>query len=148
MRYVVVLGAALLMLALPSGASAGVSKREKSIVRAISDARERHGLRALRGARQLHRSAGRYSRWQLRHGYFGHQPRIRMSSSYGLRAEVLRLHWGWGVRARRTVRMWMRSPSHRSAILHGGMRAAGVGVAKGRFRGRVATVVTVHMGAR
>jgi len=147
MRYAV-LGMALIALAAPSTANAGVSPTEKALVRAVSDARQNHGLARLRGARVLHRSAGRYSHWQLRHGYYGHSARIRMSSRYSLRGEVLRLHWGRGIRPRKTVRMWMRSPAHRSAILHSGMRLGGAGVARGRFHGRRATIVTLHLGAR
>jgi len=143
-----VLGMALLAIAAPPAASAGVSRTEQNLVRAVNDARQANGLAPLRGMRKLHRSAGRYSRWQLRHGYFGHLPRIRMSSSFSLRGEVLRLRWGRGVNPRATVRQWMRSPGHRSAILHGGMRVGGAGVAVGRLNGSAATVVTFHMGAR
>jgi uncharacterized protein YkwD len=139
---------ALVVIAVPPAASAGVSRTEKKLVRAVNGARQAHGLAPLRGARALHRSAGRYSRWQLSNGYFGHQARIRMSSSYSLRGEVLRISWSRGISPRRTVRMWMRSPGHRAAILHGGMRVGGAGVASGRFQGRRATIVTFHMGAR
>ena len=143
-----VLGMALVVLAAPSAANAGVSHTEEQLVRAISQVRQSHGLSPVRGARALHRSAGRYSRWQLSNGYFGHLPQIRMSSGYHLRGEVLRINYGRGVQAGRTVGMWMRSPAHRVAILHPGMRVAGAGVATGSFQGRRATIVTVHLGAR
>jgi uncharacterized protein YkwD len=139
---------ATIFLIVPAIALGDVSPAERELVRALSDVRAQHGLAPLRGSRALARSAGRYSRWQLRNGYFGHQPRIRMSGSFSLRGEVLRLVPSRRLRIRRTVRVWMRSPSHRSAILHPGMRQAGAGIARGRFRGRRALIVTVHLGAR
>jgi uncharacterized protein YkwD len=136
------------LLLLVQGAEAKVSPAERDMVRALSDVRVRHGLAPLRQSRTLAGSAGRYSRWQLRNGYFGHQPRIRMSGSFSLRGEVLRLVPSRRLGIRRTVRLWMRSPSHRAAILHPGMRQAGAGIARGRFHGYRATIVTVHLGAR
>jgi uncharacterized protein YkwD len=143
-----VLGMALIALAAPPSANAGVSPTEQRLVEAVNGARQANGLAPLRGSRAMYRSAGRYSRWQLNNGFFGHLPRIRMSSSFDLRGEVLRINYGRGVRPAKTVRMWMRSPAHRAAILHGGMRLGGAGVASGRYQGRRATIVTFHMGAR
>lgn len=137
-----------LLLIAPANALGDVSPAERELVRTLSEARAKQGLAPLRNSRTLARSAGRYSRWQLRNGYFGHQVRIRMSGSFSLRGEVLRLVPSWRLRIRRTVRLWLRSPSHRSAILHPGMRLAGAGIAKGRRRGRRALIVTVHLGAR
>ena len=129
-------------------ATAGVTPAERALVRAISHVRVAHGLAPVRGSRTLARSAGRYSRWQLRNGYFGHQPRIRMSSRFGVGGEVLRWVPSWRVKLRRTLRLWLRSPSHRSALLYPAMRRAGAGIAKGRFRGRLALMITVHLGGR
>ena len=142
------LGGATLACLLPQPAAAGVSASERKLVRAIGKVRAKHGLKRVRVSRSLSRSAGRYSRWQLRHNYFGHQARIRMSSRFDTRGEVLRLVMGRRVSVRRTLRLWLRSPSHRAAILHGSMRLAGAGIARGRFRGRRAVMVTVHLGAR
>lgn len=129
-------------------AEARVTPKERALVRAISHVRVQHGLSPVRGARTLARSSGRYSRWQLRNGYFGHQPRIRMSSRFGVGGEVLRIVPSWRVNIRRTLRLWMRSPSHRAAILYPNMRRAGAGIVRGRFRGRLSLIVTVHLGGR
>ena len=137
----------VLCLLAPPGL-ARVTPAERALVRAISHARVQHGLPPVRGARVLARSAGRYSRWQLRHGYFGHQPRIRMSSRFGVGGEVLRRVPSWRIRVRRTLRLWMSSPSHRAAILYPSMRRAGAGIARGRFGGRLSLIVTVHLGGR
>ena len=127
---------------------ARVTSAERALVRAISHVRAQHGLSPVRGARTLARSAGRYSRWQLRHAYFGHLPQIRMSSRFAVGGEVLRLVPSWRLRVRRTVRLWMASPSHRAAILYPSMHRAGAGIARGRFRGRISLIVTVHLGGR
>jgi len=129
-------------------ASARVTPTERALVRAISHVRMAHGLAPVRGSHTLARSAGRYSRWQLRNGYFGHQPRIRMSSRYGVGGEVLRWVPSWRLKLRRTLRMWLRSPSHRAALLYPAMHHAGAGIVRGRFRGRLALMITVHLGGR
>jgi uncharacterized protein YkwD len=123
-----------------------VSSAELALVDQINRARARYGLARLRHSPELARSARRYSRWQLRNGYFGHQPTIRMSRRYSTRAEVLGIAGGTRVSARRTVQSWLESPSHRAAILNRSMRYAGAGIASGRFRGRRSVIVTVHLG--
>ena len=121
---------------------------ERALVRAISHARVAHGLAPVRGSRTLARSAGRYSRWQLRNGYFGHQPRIRMSSRFGVGGEVLRWVPSWRVKLRRTLRMWLRSPSHRSALLYPGMRYAGRGHRQRALSRAAGVMITVHLGGQ
>jgi uncharacterized protein YkwD len=71
-----------------------------------------------------------------------------MSSHFRTRGEVLRIVYGRRSDARETVRQWLQSPSHRSAILHSAMRYAGAGIASGRFHGRTAVITTVHLGGR
>ena len=136
----------LCLLAPP--AVADVTPTEREFVDAVSEVRRQHGVSGVQDSRSLARSAGNYSRWQLAHDYFGHQPEIRMSSSFSTRGEVLRLIIGRGVGVRRTMRLWMNSPSHRNAILYPAMRVAGAGIASGNFQGRRAVIVTVHLGAR
>ena len=141
-------GVILLCLFVTPPAMARVTASERALVRAVSHVRVAHGLTPVRGSRSLARSAGRYSRWQLRHDYFGHQPRIRMSSRFGVGGEVLRWVPSWRIKLRRTLRLWLRSPSHRAALLHPGMRRAGAGIARGRLHGRLALMITMHLGGR
>ena len=129
-------------------AMARVTPTERALVRAVSELRVAHGLPPVRGSRILARSAGRYSRWQLRHDYFGHQSRIRMSSRFDVGGEVLRWAPSWRIKLRRTLGLWMRSASHRAALLHPGMRRAGAGIVRGRLHGRLAVMVTMHLGGR
>jgi uncharacterized protein YkwD len=136
----------LTLLAAP--ATAKVTPAERALVHAIGQVRVAHGLAPVRASRTLARSAGRYSRWQLRSGYFGHQPQIRMSSRFGVGGEVLRWVPSWRVKLRRTLAMWLRSPSHRAALLYPHVQYAGAGIVRGRFRGRLASMITVHLGGR
>jgi uncharacterized protein YkwD len=140
--------ALLAACALAPPALADVSSAERALVDQLNQARARYGLARLQSSPELGRSARSYSRWQMRHGYFGHQPTIRMSSRFSTRAEVIRIAAGRRVSARKTVRAWLQSPSHRSAILNSGMRQVGAGIVAGRFRGRRSVIVTVHLGAR
>ena len=133
---------------LASPALGDVSSTELELVRAISDVRQQNGRSPVRASHSLAASAGRYSQWQLENDYFGHQPQIRMSSSFSTKGEVLRLVIGNGIGVNKTLRLWMNSPSHRNAILYPSMRMAGAGIAKGRYQGRQAVIVTVHLGAR
>ena len=71
-----------------------------------------------------------------------------MSSNFSTKGEVLRLVYGDAVGAAKTLRLWMNSSSHRNAILYPSMRMAGAGIAHGRYQGRRAVIVTVHLGAR
>ena len=90
-------GMIVLCLLVTPTATARVTSSERALVRAVSKVRVAHGLGPVHGSRSLARSAGRYSRWQLHNDYFGHQPRIRMSSRYGIGGEVLRWVPSWRV---------------------------------------------------
>jgi uncharacterized protein YkwD len=129
-------------------AVAGASSGADAVLNAVNAARQSRGLAPVRKAPSLARSAHRYSRWQLHNGYFGHQVSIRMSRRFSPRAEVLRLVPSWRLNAARTVGLWLRSASHAAAILHPSVRYAGAGIVRGRFRGRLASAVTVHLGGR
>jgi uncharacterized protein YkwD len=115
---------------------------------AVNEVRAQHGLPGYRGSRTLHRSARRYARWMLRSDYFGHVSRIRASSRYSLLGENLAWHSGRRPRIRRTVRAWMRSPTHRALILHPGFRWLGAGIARGRLQGYMGTAWVLHFGGR
>ena len=148
-RLLLIATAAVLLLCVSvQPAAAGRSSGEDAVLNAVNSARQAHGLAPVRRAPGLVRSARRYSHWQLRNGYFGHLSSIQMSHRFSLRAEVLRLVPSWRVNAGRTVGMWLGSGSHAAAILSPGVRDAGVGIVKGRFRGRLAAAVTMHLGRR
>jgi uncharacterized protein YkwD len=131
-------------LAAPSAAQAGSAQKE--MVRAVNGARASHGLKPLRRAPRLARSARAYARWMLRANYFGHQRRIRTRARFRLLGETLAWHSGWRKRVRRTLRAWLHSPPHRALILGGRFRWIGAGTARGRLGGGPARTWVLHLG--
>jgi uncharacterized protein YkwD len=116
------------------------------MVQELNEVRADHGLRKLRFSPSLQRSARRYSREMLARDRFGHRPSIRMSRRFSPRGEVLAMNDGSNPDVVATVQRWLRSSSHRAAILNRSMRRVGAGVATGDYRGDTATLWTVHVG--
>ena len=133
-------------LMVPAGASAG-SAPIKALKR-VNKIRARHGLPKVHLSRSLERSAKRYSRYQMRHGYFGHSSRIHASGRYRTLGEILEMHYGGRPAAGFAVHNWMHSPPHRSIILSRSFRFAGAGYAIGRFHGRESVIWTMQFGRR
>jgi uncharacterized protein YkwD len=106
----------------------------------INRVRRRHGLRPLRASPSLTRSARRFGRYLMRTDRFGHDSHIWASGRFRVKGEVLAFHRGWRPRRAKTMRSWMRSPSHRSVLLSGRYRALGAAGVRGRFGGRRATI--------
>jgi uncharacterized protein YkwD len=141
-----VLAALSVALVVPAGASA--SSAPVKVFKRINKIRARHGLRKLHLSRSLERSARRYSRYQMRHGYFGHSSRIHASRRYRTLGEILEMHYGRKAAPGFAVHNWMHSSPHRSIILSRSFRAAGAGFAVGRFHGRRSVIWTMHFGRR
>jgi uncharacterized protein YkwD len=131
--------------AAPAWGSSGESK-QAAMVRAVNDARTSHGLRPLRPAPRLARSARAYARWMLRVDYFGHVGRIRTSARFRVLGETIAWHTGRRARVRATLRSWLRSPPHRALILSRRFRCIGAGQARGRMDGRQSTTWVLHLG--
>lgn len=174
-RIVALLAAAAAALAAPAAAgaceNAGKQPHEltpkqarASVMCLMNQRRRAHGLRKLRHDPRLERAAQRHSQSMDRSNYFSHSSpggssplsRIRSTgylsgaSSWGI-AENIR----WGSQGRGSpktaVNQWMRSPSHRAAILSGSYREAGVGVAIGSPTGSYegnAAIYTATFGYR
>ncbi|HEV3378167.1 MAG TPA: CAP domain-containing protein [Thermoleophilaceae bacterium] len=117
---------------------------ERSMVEAVNDARQRHGLRPLRHSPPLARRAGRVARALMKRDSFHHTSAPAGARAWG---EALAMHRNWRAGARRTVRRWLHSPSHR-AVLLGGYRRIGTGIKRGRMDGRLATVWVLHVSGR
>ena len=139
-----VLVALVATLLVPTGASAG-SPALKMLKR-INKVRAKHGLRKVHLSRSLQHSARRYSRHQMRSGYFGHASRIHASGRYRTLGEILEMHRGRKARIGLAVYNWMHSGSHRSIVLSSAFRWAGAGRATGRFHGRKMTIWTMQFG--
>jgi uncharacterized protein YkwD len=133
-------------LLLPSSAAAAPAEHEA--IDALNDVRRAHGLAALRVSDSLNRSSGQYARKMLRHDFFGHGPRIDVAGGFRSAGETLAYHTGWAAQPRRTISRWMNSPGHRAVLLSPAFRWVGMGVARGRLGGSVATTWVAHVGSR
>jgi uncharacterized protein YkwD len=134
------------VLLLPSSASAAPAENEA--IDALNDVRRAHGLAPLRESGSLNRSSGQYARKMLRHDFFGHGPSIDVAGGFRSAGETLAYHTGWDAQPRRTITRWMNSPGHRAVLLSPGFRFVGMGLARGRLAGSVATTWVAHVGAR
>ena len=114
----------------------------------INQIRKAHGIHKLRPSLYLFASSRRYARRMIRTDYFGHQSRIPVAGRFRLAGETLAWHSGWRLRPRRTVRRWMRSPSHRAVLLSSRFRRLGVGRARGRYGSYRATMWVAHVARR
>src|SRR3954471_843920 len=133
-------------LVVPAVASAGSASRQ--VLKRVNKIRARHGLPKLHLSRSLQRTAHRYSRYQMRHGYFGHSSHIHASRRYRTLGEILEMHRGMKPNVHRAIYGWMHSPPHRSIILSSAFRFAGAGRASGRFQGGHMTIWTMQFGRR
>jgi uncharacterized protein YkwD len=112
----------------------------------INDVRAEHGLRPLKVAPRLTRSATRYARRMIKTDHFGHG-RAYLSAGFKRSGEILAWRRGWSLKPGPIVRMWMNSSGHRSLILSSGFRYIGAGPARGDYGGAGTTMWVVHFGA-
>ncbi len=134
------------LAALPgvAGAAVTLTKGERAVLAAVNKERTQRGLHALRVNTALTKAARAHVRDMAHHSYFSHTSLNGASASSRVRA------FGYGMAgciARRTgevlarvtngtavldpqqvVAMWMRSPSHRNALLTPSFRDVGVGI--------------------
>jgi uncharacterized protein YkwD len=136
---------------------------ENAMLKLINHARTTRGLHALRAYGALQKAALSHSGDMIRRGYFAHSSlsgagvsaRARQAG-YGVSGwsrwtvgEVIA--WGCGTRGtpRAVFKAWMHSSCHRSVILGRRWRDAGVGCARGTFKGiRGVVMYTVDFGQR
>ena len=123
-----------------SAAGASPAKLRSAVLCLVNKRRAAHGLGALRVDKKLQKAAGRHARDMQTHHYFDHQ----RPGGPDLTARLDRVGWSghaWGENIaygcgssgtpRAAVSGWMHSPPHRSIMLSGTYRLAGVGVANG-----------------
>jgi uncharacterized protein YkwD len=135
----------------PSGAALGATERrtaERSMVEAVNEVRREHGLRPLRGAPALARGADDFAARLMKLDLLAHADRIVCGGRFRTLGEVLAVHRGWRPRAGRTVRRWLRSPSHRALLLGTRFRYVGAGLSRGLFPSRLATIWVLRLGNR
>lgn len=133
-------------------AEAGSAKQdrvERAVIKRINEIRRDNGLRALRRSRALSRAADSKAREVTRTDVLSHSSPDGTSMSQRVRRYVRAKSVGETIgyvpvrssQARRIVRNWMQSSSHRQALLSRSFRRVGVGRRKGRVgRSRVAVI--------
>jgi uncharacterized protein YkwD len=114
----------------------------------INHARARNGLRPLRMSSSLAGSSGRFASFLMHRGVLAHRSRVSAGGGFKRLGEALGMTSGKGLGIGTTVRLWLHSPTHRAVILTRSMNLIGVGVVRGRFRGRRATIWVVQTGRR
>jgi uncharacterized protein YkwD len=134
------------LMLLPSSAAAAGAEQEA--IEALNEVRRAHGLAPLRESDGLNRSSAEYARRMLRHDFFGHGASIDVPGGFRTAGETLAYHGGWDAQPRRTITRWMNSPGHRAVLLSPRFRWVGMGLARGRLGGSVATTWVAHVGAR
>jgi uncharacterized protein YkwD len=128
--------------------NAGLDRVERKVVRLVNRIRTHHGLRKLRASRTLAHAASDHTGDMLRADYLSHDSqdgtpmatRVRRYTGARWVGENIAVTPRRRGVARRVVRMWMASPSHRAVLLSPKSRRIGVGPAPGR-RGRAADSV-------
>ena len=147
-RVITVCMLVLLVLALPSTASAKRvhAAAASTMIAKINQVRARNGLPPLRTSGALLSSTARFSSTIVRTDVFAHRSRVSAGKRFHKLGEALAMHTGTRLGVSSTVRMWLRSPTHRAVILTRSMNLIGAGVSRGRFRGRRATIWVVQTG--
>jgi uncharacterized protein YkwD len=133
------------LISIPANATATPAVPSERMIEAINELRAKHGLRPLRAAPALGRTATGWARHLMRSDSFAHGSSY-MRAGFRQTGEILAYTRGWRANPRPALRMWLRSPGHRSLLLSRSYRYAGVGPARGYFRGAT-TIWVVHFGA-
>lgn len=136
--------------AAPRAGKGGQAALQRAVVRSVNSARARRRLPPVRFERRLARAASAHSADQLRHGRPSHQSgngtsfdrRLRRYSSARRKGETIAWLPGQANSARKIVRMWLASPSHRRVLTDRGFRRIGVGTRSAVVGGRTTTAVT------
>jgi uncharacterized protein YkwD len=136
---------AAILAPMPATATAAPADPSERMVEAINDLRAEHGLRPLRKAPALGRTATRWAKHLMRSDRFAHGTTYTRAG-FRRAGEILAYNHGWKASPRPPLRMWKRSPGHRSLVLSSSFRYVGAGPARGNFGGRPTTLWVVHFG--
>ena len=153
----------VLTVAPAAHASVTLTKPERTLLALINHARAKRSLHRLRMVTTLERASRAHSREMLRRGYFGHNS----YNGESVGARLIRFGYktsgctSWTVgeciaygrgtygSPKRVFAAWMKSPAHRVIILTKAFRNAGIGRAKGTYRGTSGTIFfTLDCGRR
>ena len=152
-KHIVVVFSIFAVLVAASRAAAALNRTETSLLTAMNQAREAHGLAPLHVDPRLTKAARAHSADMLRRGYFAHGHFAARLHAFGARARCLgeNLAWGSGSfgSAGHVVQMWLASPDHRANLLRPGFTRVGLAAPVGAFTGNSdVTVVTADFGGR
>jgi uncharacterized protein YkwD len=145
MRTAACLALLACLLVAPAGASA--ASPEMAMLQKVNAFRKSHGVPAVHFSRSLAGSAGAYSRYMMRHGYFGHASRIHASRRFRSLGEIIEIQRGLSAGVDTAFRAWVNSPPHRSVMLMSQFKLAGAGFVSGMFQGHRDTIWTMHFGS-
>jgi uncharacterized protein YkwD len=131
--------------------NAGLDGTERKVVKLVNRIRAHHGLRRLRASRTLAHAASDHTGDMLRADYLSHNSLDGTSMATRVRRYTDARWVGENIAvtsrrrgvARRVVRMWMASPSHRAVLLSPKSRRIGVGRERGRLGSVAYSVFTV-----
>ena len=147
-RLRIAVACCMLLGALTLPAASASADPSTSMVRKINNVRANHGLKPVRHAPSLARSAGSYARAMMARDYFGHSSHINAPKRFRRLGEAIAYRRGHGPSARGTLRSWLHSPGHRALVLSPAFRYMGAGKIEGSFHGRSATIWVLHLGSR
>ena len=148
MRHAVLVVVAALFASCAGSAVASAATPEQRMIGAINHSRHDDGLRKLRAAPELERSAAAFARWLVRHDQFAHRPRVSVSRHYPHCGEALAMHFSMAAQVGGTLRSWLASPVHRGLVMTSSMNLVGVGHASGRVGGKPKTVWVLQVAHR
>jgi uncharacterized protein YkwD len=130
---------AVLALALPAAASAGLTRSESSLLRQMNHVRAVHGLRPLRCDLHLERAARAHTHEMLLTNIFSHGAFGSRMLQFNVRGSTAgeNLAWATGSRgsAAGLVAAWLASPAHRANLLEPSFTRVGIGELVGSFQG-------------
>jgi uncharacterized protein YkwD len=136
--------------------SSALDGTERKVVRLVNRIRAHHGLRRLRASRTLARAANNHTSDILRTNVLSHASadgtpmatRVRRYTGADWVGENVAAVWGRGSSARKVVRMWMNSPSHRAVLMSAAAGRVGVGRNVGMFAGSRRAIFTADFASR
>jgi uncharacterized protein YkwD len=129
----------------PIGEAKPFDPSERMIAK-MNKVRAKHGLRALREAPVLARSASGYARHLIRADSFGHGSNY-IGRGFRHSGEILAIRRGWSRKPSPALHQWLHSSGHAGLILAASFRYVGVSPARGYFGGAPTTIWVAHFGA-
>lgn len=130
---------AVLALALPASALAGMTHTETSLLREMNRVRAEYHLAPLRYDAHLQNAARAHSREMLGNGVFQHGAFGTRMLQYNVTGHLAGENLAWGTGFRGTpqgiVSAWLASPEHRANLLRPSFARVGIGNLVGTFQG-------------